>query len=67
MIVMYLIVESTDVLYYPLGMFLMDSIVHLYYVIILCNFHYKHVNHVLKGIYTVIDACGTWVENMQVI
>ena len=67
MIVMYLIMESTDVLYYPLGMFLMDSIVHLYYAIILFNFRYKHVYHVLKGMYTVIDAYGTWMESMQVI
>ena len=61
---MYLIMESTDVLYYPLGMFLMDSIVHLYYVVTLFNFHYKHVYPVLKG---MIDAHGTWVENMQVM
>ena len=64
-IVMYLITESTDVLYYPLGMFLiMDSIVHLYYVATLFNFRYKHVYPVLKG---MIDAHGTWVENMQVM
>ena len=61
---MYLIMESTDVLYYPLGMFLMDSIVHLYYVVTLFNFRYKHVYPVLKG---MIDAHGTWVENMQVM